>query len=82
MVHIKKRKTPQNKNFLVSFSTANLQVHMKVLAATILMRSDLSRCFLGKLCEVLFENAKISSEFLLNFDSSFVFFATFEYVGL
>ena len=50
MVHIKKKKTPQNKKVLgLIFSTANLQVHMRVLAVTTPMRSDLSLSFLGKL---------------------------------
>ena len=50
---------------------------MRILAVTAPMRSALSLCFLGKLCQVLFENAKISCKFLLNFDSSFVFFLSF-----
>ena len=43
MVHIKKKKTPQNKKVLgLIFSTANLQVHRRVLAVTTPLRSELS----------------------------------------
>ena len=79
---MKKKKNPNKRVLGLIFSTANLQVHMRILAVTTPMRSALSLYFLGKLCQVSFENAKISCKFLLNFDSSFVFFSFFLFFSL